>query len=200
MRIGDTERGEVAQQLAQALAAGRLTVEEFDERTEKCWTGRTAGDLADLIADLPESLPLTRAQHDPAAQNSAEPAPPSPPRPAARLAGGLRRVAGPVIAAAAAAALLLPVLTADDAVSVFGSRVVQIGAEQERAEVGTIFGSVTVVVPADAQVSTAGWVLFGSVDCASACDGSGARPVVVDGRGGFGSIDIVRADEPSDQQ
>ncbi len=198
MRIGDAERAEVAQRLAQALADGRLSVDEFDARTERCWAGRTAGDLADVVADLPASLAVAHDQHDPAARDSAEPARPGPPGPAARLAGSARRVAGPVLAAAAAAALLLPVLTADDAVSVFGSRVVQIGAEQERAEVGTLFGSVTVVVPADAQVSTAGWILFGSVDCGSACDGSGSRPVVVDGRGGFGSVDIVRADEPSD--
>jgi len=98
---------------------------------------------------------------------------PTPSPPVARLARSARRVAGPVLAAAA---LVLPVLTADDAVSVFGSRVVQVAAEQERVEVGTLFGSVAVVVPADAQVSTAGWIVFGSVDCGSACHGSGSRP------------------------
>lgn len=96
----------------------------------------------------------------------------------------------------AAALVLAPVLTADDGMALFGSRQVEVAPDQDRIEVGVLFGSVQVVVPDTARVRTEGGVLFGSQNCDGACDGSGERDVVVVGTGGFGSIEVVRPDGP----
>jgi hypothetical protein len=53
LRVGDTERGQVIDQLADHHAAGRLTLEEFEERMASAWTARTGADLEVLVGDLP---------------------------------------------------------------------------------------------------------------------------------------------------
>ena len=86
-------------------------------------------------------------------------------------------------------------IAADDATAIFSSRVVQATPQDPDVEVGVAFGSVEVVVPDDARVTTDGTLLFGSTDGDAACDGTGTRDVVVDARGAFGSVDIVRQSE-----
>jgi N-acyl-D-aspartate/D-glutamate deacylase len=56
VRASDAEREAVVEQLQRALAQGRLTVSEFDERVQAAYAARTLGALADLIRDLPRSL------------------------------------------------------------------------------------------------------------------------------------------------
>jgi len=41
LRVGDAERGQVIDQLAEHHAAGRLTLPEFEERMTSAWTART---------------------------------------------------------------------------------------------------------------------------------------------------------------
>jgi hypothetical protein len=53
LRIGDTERDRTCAWLAEHYAAGRLTADEVDERTDLAVRARTARDLAALTADLP---------------------------------------------------------------------------------------------------------------------------------------------------
>lgn len=53
IRIGDSEREQAVTALGDHFAAGRLTHEEFEERTTAAWSARTAGDLEPLFADLP---------------------------------------------------------------------------------------------------------------------------------------------------
>jgi Domain of unknown function (DUF1707)/2TM domain len=53
LRVGDAERGRVVDQLADHHAAGRLTLEEFEERMAAAWTARTGADLEVLVRDLP---------------------------------------------------------------------------------------------------------------------------------------------------
>ncbi len=53
LRVGDAERGQVVDQLADHHAAGRLTLAEFEDRMSSAWTARTAADLEVLVRDLP---------------------------------------------------------------------------------------------------------------------------------------------------
>lgn len=53
LRIGDTEREQAARQLGEHYAAGRLTKEEYDERSDAAFAARTAADLRPLFTDLP---------------------------------------------------------------------------------------------------------------------------------------------------
>jgi hypothetical protein len=52
-RVGDREREEVMHVLADAFAEGRLTREEFDDRSARALAARTGADLASLTEDLP---------------------------------------------------------------------------------------------------------------------------------------------------
>ena len=53
LRVGDAERGQVIDQLADHHAAGRLTLPEFEERMGAAWTARTGAELEVLVRDLP---------------------------------------------------------------------------------------------------------------------------------------------------
>lgn len=53
VRIGDTERHAAAEDLGEHFAAGRLTQEEFEERTGAVYQARTRSDLKALLFDLP---------------------------------------------------------------------------------------------------------------------------------------------------
>jgi Domain of unknown function (DUF1707) len=53
MRASDADRDAVLAELSEHFQAGRLTHEEFDERSELALHARTYGDLADLTRDLP---------------------------------------------------------------------------------------------------------------------------------------------------
>ncbi|HZG91680.1 MAG TPA: DUF1707 domain-containing protein [Pseudonocardia sp.] len=56
LRISDADRNAVARQLARALREGRLTLDEFDERSRDAYAARTRGDLEDIVRDLPPDL------------------------------------------------------------------------------------------------------------------------------------------------
>ena len=53
VRASDAERDRVVEVLASASAEGRLTLEEYSERSDAALVARTLGDLASLTADLP---------------------------------------------------------------------------------------------------------------------------------------------------
>ncbi len=52
-RASDADRDQTAAALGEHLAAGRLTLDEFDERLDKAYAAKTLGELDDLMADLP---------------------------------------------------------------------------------------------------------------------------------------------------
>jgi hypothetical protein len=54
VRIGDAERDEALDKLGEHFAAGRLTREELDERTDQAIGARYDRDLEALFRDLPE--------------------------------------------------------------------------------------------------------------------------------------------------
>ncbi len=53
LRVSQSERDEVAAELARHFADGRLTIEEYEERIEAALAARTGHDLEPLLADLP---------------------------------------------------------------------------------------------------------------------------------------------------
>jgi hypothetical protein len=55
LRAGDTARAAVATILGRHMAAGRLTVDEYDERLARAYAARTYGELDQLTTDLPSS-------------------------------------------------------------------------------------------------------------------------------------------------
>lgn len=85
------------------------------------------------------------------------------------------------------------VAAARDASALFGSARYDVQGQSD-VQVGTAFGSVTVVVPDGVHVVVRGTVLFGSFDCRSACAGTG-RVVVVEGGGAFGNVDVLTQSE-----
>lgn len=52
-RIGTAERQAAADRLGEHFAAGRLNIEEFEERTAAAWNARTEADVQALFVDLP---------------------------------------------------------------------------------------------------------------------------------------------------
>jgi hypothetical protein len=54
LRVGDAERAKVAEQLREHWALGWLETDELEQRVDAAYRARTRGDLAALVADLPE--------------------------------------------------------------------------------------------------------------------------------------------------
>ena len=57
LRAADSDRAAVAEALGEHMAAGRLTMAEFDERLSQAYGAKTFGDLAALTTDLPALKP-----------------------------------------------------------------------------------------------------------------------------------------------
>ncbi|MFC8436355.1 DUF1707 domain-containing protein [Streptomyces sp. NPDC057253] len=63
LRASDADRERVAEVLRDALAEGRLDMEEFEERLETTYKARTYGELAPITRDLPVG-PVTAPKVD----------------------------------------------------------------------------------------------------------------------------------------
>ncbi|WP_168712552.1 DUF1707 domain-containing protein [Streptomyces sp. A0958] len=55
MRASDAERERIAEILREAVAEGRLEMEEFDQRLDRAYKARTHGELEPLVRDLPRA-------------------------------------------------------------------------------------------------------------------------------------------------
>ena len=60
LRAADADRAAVATVLGQHMTAGRLTVDEYDERLARAYAAKTYGELDELTADLPAAVPAPR--------------------------------------------------------------------------------------------------------------------------------------------
>jgi hypothetical protein len=67
LRASDADRERVVTLLAEAVSDGRLTLGEHSERTERAYSARTLGELAELTADLalPTAQPIRLDGHRP---------------------------------------------------------------------------------------------------------------------------------------
>ncbi|MEU7056300.1 DUF1707 domain-containing protein [Streptomyces sp. NPDC046197] len=73
LRASDADRERVAEILRDALAEGRLDMEEFEERLEATYKARTYGELAPITRDLPASgvtAPAVSLRKEPAESGS----------------------------------------------------------------------------------------------------------------------------------
>jgi hypothetical protein len=57
LRVGTAEREQAAEALGKHFAAGRLDVDEYDDRVGRAYAAKTADELAVLFTDLPRPLP-----------------------------------------------------------------------------------------------------------------------------------------------
>src|SRR5689334_24280815 len=53
LRVSDADRDRAIAELSEHYQAGRLTTEEFEDRSGRALQARTTADLADLFTDLP---------------------------------------------------------------------------------------------------------------------------------------------------
>ena len=89
LRVGDAEREAAMNALGEHMRAGRLTIDEYGDRTAQVTVAKTRGELSALFTDLPQPHP-TFTQPGAAQQPAAGPAPAAePPRPARRNWSGL---------------------------------------------------------------------------------------------------------------
>lgn len=65
LRASDADRESVAEQLREALAEGRLDMDEYGRRLDETFAARTYGDLEPITADLP-AVPARRPAAEPA--------------------------------------------------------------------------------------------------------------------------------------
>jgi hypothetical protein len=70
MRASDAERERIAERLRDAVAEGRLTMEEFEERLDAAYRARTHSELEPLVGDLPAPAGA-RPAGEPAARGGA---------------------------------------------------------------------------------------------------------------------------------
>lgn len=83
MRASDADRDAVLTELSEHFQAGRLTSDEFDERSSKALAAKTYADLAGLVTDLPD----TSAPTAPPPQQQPVAGPLPGPRPPVRRGG-----------------------------------------------------------------------------------------------------------------
>ena len=65
IRVSDAERDQAVAELSEHFQAGRLTADEFEDRTGRTLQARTAADLASLFTDLPRQHPAAPAASAP---------------------------------------------------------------------------------------------------------------------------------------
>jgi Domain of unknown function (DUF1707) len=69
LRVSDAERDRAVSELSAAFQAGRITADEFDQRSTQAWGARTGSQLTATLADLP----LDRSPVDDALADAASP-------------------------------------------------------------------------------------------------------------------------------
>jgi hypothetical protein len=71
LRAADADRTAVAEILGRHMSAGRLTMDEYDERLSRAYAAKTYGELDEITADLPSTGLAPRPAPAPAAATPA---------------------------------------------------------------------------------------------------------------------------------
>ncbi len=188
MRASDAERERIAEVLREAVAEGRLDMEEFDERLGAAYAARTHGQLEPLVRDLP-------------VPGSAAPAPPAP----ADRTGWAERIGGTPTSKWAVAIMggfqrkgTWTVPRAFTAFAVMGGGEIDLReARFEGRDVVircfALMGGVQIIVPPDLETHVSGIGLMGGFDHTGSADGDPTGPrVTVTGLALFGGVSVER--------
>lgn len=109
--------------------------------------------------------------------------------------GRIRRTLGTVALVGVLAAGAVGFVTAgEDGRVLFGSSTA-VAEPGEDVQVSMLFGSMRVVVPDGVRVRTTGTVIFGSVECETACSSGSDEVIEVRAVGGFGSVEVLTESE-----
>jgi uncharacterized protein DUF1707 len=112
IRVSDAERDQAVAELSEHYQSGRLTLDEFDDRSNRALQAKTGSDLSGLFTDLPKTA---------VAGPAAAPVPPVP------AGSGLRRRGGPSVARVVIACVIAAIVIGNVAGSVVvGSNHVQV--------------------------------------------------------------------------
>jgi class 3 adenylate cyclase len=65
IRISDAERSQVVDRLRRHCAEGRITLDEFSDRAGQVYAARTRAELVEVLADLPEPVPVPASEGAP---------------------------------------------------------------------------------------------------------------------------------------
>lgn len=158
LRASDTERHATAEILRHAYSEGRLTLDEFDERTSRAYEARFRSDLAGLTRDL---VPAGHEPPAPPAHASAHGA-----APARRVTGG----SGPSVSLAVmGGSERVGTWTVPETHTVFALmggveldlRQASLQADRTTIVAITIMGGVEILVPDDVQIEVDGVGLMG---------------------------------------
>ncbi|TMU95185.1 DUF1707 domain-containing protein [Streptomyces sp. DASNCL29] len=188
MRASDAERERIAEVLREAVAEGRLDMEEFEERLGAAYAARTHGELEPLVRDLP-------------VPGSAAPAPPAP----ADRTGWAERIGGAPTSKWAVAIMggfqrkgTWTVPRAFTAFAVMGGGEIDLReARFEGRDVVircfALMGGVQITVPPDLETHVSGIGLMGGFDHTGSADGDPTGPrVTVTGLALFGGVSVER--------
>ena len=146
IRASDAERQAVATQLNEAVAAGRLTLEEFSQRLDGAYSAKTRGQLDELVADLPGARPAAAATGPAAA--------PAKPQWSMSLIGGTRRRGRWLVPARLGHLAVIGGLNLD-------LREAQLSGTEAQIDAYSVIGGVSVTVPRGVRVLVEGYTLLG---------------------------------------
>lgn len=201
MRASDAERERVAEALREAVAEGRLTMEEFDERLEAAYTARTHADLEPLVRDLPVPAALAHHAARPvAAGEGADPTwperigAPATSRWGVGVLGGFQRAGRWVMPRAFTSVVVMGGGEIDLREARFEDRDVVVRCF-------ALMGGVSVLVPPDVEVNVTGIGIMGGFDQKATGDGApGAPRVTVTGLAIWGGVGVERKRRKADIQ
>ncbi|MEU9231378.1 DUF1707 SHOCT-like domain-containing protein [Streptomyces subrutilus] len=187
LRASDADRDRVVERLRDAVAEGRLDMEEFEERLEAAYKSRTYAELEPLTRDLPSAgTPSPLAA--PAASGGSWPA---------RIGGRGTSATGVAVMSGFQRKGAWTVPARFDAVVFWGGGELDLReasfAEQEVViNCVAIMGGIEITVPPGVEVDVRGFGLMGAFD---QCDTPGPRApgaprVVVTGLAFWGGVEI----------
>lgn len=193
LRAADADRERVAERLRDAVAEGRLDMEEFEERLDATYKARTYGDLEPITRDLPDvgakiSMVKGPASHDPDAIDWSERMVSGEPSSTLGFAfwGGFGRKGGWVVGRQFTGIAIWGGGEIDLREARFTERDVEIRCF-------TLMGGMQVIVPPEMNVLVKGFGFMGGFDDKATGEGTPGSPrVVVKGFALMGGVGVDR--------